>query len=98
MGHNVFLEIEYQGVQQLVKKAPEAVTIFLAPPSIEELERRLRARDTESEAVISKRVETARKELEFADDKSLFKYKVINNDVEESVNEIIKILRGELNV
>ncbi len=97
-GYNVFLEIEYQGVQQLIKKAPDAITIFLAPPSIEELERRLRARDTESEAVIAKRVEVAKYELTLADDKSLFKYKVINEDVDTAVNEIVEILRRELDV
>ncbi len=97
-GFNVFLEIEYQGVEQLIKKAPEAITIFLAPPSIEELERRLRTRDTESEAVIAKRVEVAKYELTLADDKSLFKYKVVNEDVDTAVNEIKEILRSELNV
>ncbi len=97
-GHNVFLEIEYQGVQQLVKKAPDAVTIFLAPPSIEELERRLRERGTESDEVISKRLEVAEYEISLGDDKSLFKYKVINNDVQEAANEVKEILRRELNV
>ncbi len=97
-GFNVFLEIEYQGVEQLVKKAPEAVTIFLAPPSIEELERRLRARDTESEAAIQKRVEVAKYELTLADNKELFKYKVINEDVDTAVKEIVDILRSELDV
>lgn len=97
-GQNVFLEIEYQGVEQLVKKAPDAVTIFLAPPSIEELERRLRARGTESEEVIKERVETAKHEITLADNKYLFKYKVVNNDVDEAANEIIRILKGELNV
>ncbi len=97
-GYNIFLEIEYQGVQQLVKKAPDAITIFLAPPSIETLEKRLRARDTETEAVIAKRVETARHEITFADDKNLFKYKVINDEVDRAADEIIEILRRELDV
>lgn len=95
-GNNVFLEIEYQGVEQIVKKAPEAITIFLAPPSIEELEKRLRARDTESEAVIAKRVETARYEVTLADNKELFKYKVINDEVDRAANELIEIFRREL--
>lgn len=97
-GFNVFLEIEYQGVEQLIKKAPEAITIFLAPPSIEELERRLRSRDTDSEAAIVKRVEVAKHEITLADNKELFKYKVVNDDVERATNEIIKILEGELDV
>ncbi len=97
-GHNVFLEIEYQGVEQLIKKAPEAVTIFLAPPSIEELERRLRKRDTESEAMIAKRIETAKYEMELSNNKNLFKYKVINDDVKKAAKEIKDILRRELNV
>ncbi len=97
-GFNVFLEIEYQGVQQLIKKAPESITIFMAPPSIEELEKRLRSRDTESEAVIVKRVESARHELTYADDKELFKHKIINDNVDRAANEIIDILRRELDV
>lgn len=97
-GHNVFLEIEYQGVKQLMSKAPEAVTIFLAPPSIEELERRLRQRDTESEVEIRKRINTAREEMKFADDKTLFKYKVVNENIEQATKEVLSILRSELNV
>ncbi len=97
-GQNVFLEIEYQGVEQLIKKAPDALTIFLAPPSIEELERRLIERGTESEQSLKERVETARHEVELADDKYLFKYKVINENVSEAANEIIEILRRELYV
>ncbi len=97
-GQNVFLEIELQGVQQLVKKAPNAITIFLSPPSIEELGKRLRMRDTESEAVIQKRLNTAKKEMKYANDKSLFKYNVINDNVDRAANEIIEILKEELNV
>ncbi len=81
-----------------MEHAPETVSIFLAPPSIEELEKRLRLRDTETEAQIAKRVETARHEITLADNKDLFKYKVINEDVDQAANEIIEILRRELNV
>ncbi len=66
--------------------------------SLDKLEKRLRARDTETEAVIAKRVETARHEITFADDKNLFKYKVINDEVDRAANEIIEILRRELDV
>lgn len=95
-GKNVFLEIELQGVMQVVKKIPEAITIFLSPPSIKELEKRLRTRDTETEAMISKRVKTAEYEVKFANDKTLFKYNVINDDVERASKEVIEILRRTL--
>lgn len=96
-GYNVFLEIETEGVKQVVKKMPNAITIFLSPPSIKELEKRLRLRDTESEPIIRKRVETAKKEMELSDNKLLFKYKVVNKDVETASKEIIEILKRELN-
>ena len=61
-GIDVLLEIEVQGAEEVRKKCPDAVLIFVAPPSFEELSRRLRERNTDDEAVISSRLETARKE------------------------------------
>ncbi len=97
-GKNVFLEIEVEGVKQVLKKIPDAITIFLKPPSIEELEKRLRKRDTESEVAIQTRIKKAKEEIIFSESGSHFKYKVINDKLEIAVDEIIDILKEELNV
>ena len=62
-GMNVLLDIEVQGARQVHKKMPEAVTIFIAPPSLEVLERRLRGRGTDTEEAIAGRLERARQEF-----------------------------------
>ena len=94
-GNNVILEIEILGVEQVVKHMPEAVTIWLAPPSLEELERRLRQRGTDSEEAIQGRIERARQEIEEA--KGLFKYTVINDVAKEAALEISNIIERESN-
>lgn len=95
-GKNVFLEIEIQGVLQVVKKMPEAVTIFLTPPSIKELEKRLRYRGTETEEALINRVDRAKEEIKYAEDKSVFKYMVINDQVDKASKEVKEILRREI--
>ena len=75
-GKNVLLEIDVKGAANVFKKVPDVVSIFIAPPSVEELGNRLRGRGTESEEVIANRVSQAAKELEF---KHLYKYVVIND-------------------
>ncbi|BDU67492.1 MAG: hypothetical protein TYPL_1450 [Candidatus Tyloplasma litorale] len=95
-GFNVFIEIEIAGVIQIVKKVPEAITLFLAPPSIDELEKRLRNRDTETEVEIKKRMQTAINELELSENKFLFKYRFINDNVDRVSEEIKRVLRLEL--
>lgn len=92
MGNNVFLEIELEGVQNVLKLFPEAVSIFVLPPSIDELERRLRFRGTETDEVIKKRLERAKVEIENA---QLYKYRVVNDDVNKAVDEILCIVRKE---
>lgn len=91
-GGNVLLEIEVQGAANVMAKCPEAVTIFLAPPSLEELERRLRGRGTDPEAVIRRRLEIARLELQ---EIPKYQYLVINDTVDHAVNEILSILTAE---
>ena len=78
-GLNVLLDIEVQGARQVRKKMPEAVLIFIAPPSIEELERRLRGRGTDTEAAIEGRLIRARQEFQEAD---FYDYLIVNDDVE----------------
>ena len=88
-GLDVILEIEVKGFLQIKEACPDCVTIFIAPPSYEELEKRLRGRGTESEEVISERLETAREELKYKDQ---FDYVVINDDLDRAVDEVLSII------
>ncbi len=87
-----FLEIDVQGALRVMQQYPNAVTIFLKTPSPEEFERRLRARGTESEEVIQRRLATAERELQLAD---RYKYVVVNDQLETAVSEICAILKAE---
>ena len=91
-GKSVLLEIELQGALQVMEKCPKAVTIFITPPTFEELERRLRGRHTESEEAIQKRLESSKKELENA---NKFHYIIENNVVDEAVDKLIEIYNKE---
>lgn len=91
-GCYVFLEIEVLGGMQVMKKRPDCVSIFITPPSIEELERRLRGRGTEDEETIKKRMYRALEELEY---EKYYKYSVLNDDVDRAVEEILEILKKE---
>ena len=91
----VLLEIDVQGALQVLEKYPEAITIFLRPESMEELERRLRGRKTETEDKIQRRLADARHELEM---KHRYQYDCINDTIEQSVAEICNLLDAEANV
>ena len=88
-GRPVILEIDVQGAQAVLERYPDAETIFVLPGSIEELERRLRDRGTESEAAIQRRLEEARNELAQAES---YKHKIVNDTVEQAVKKISEIL------
>lgn len=92
-GYNIILEIETQGALQVKEKMPEAVLIFIAPPSIEELEKRLRGRHTEDETTIQKRLAQVKIELERS---KKYDYTVINDSVQSAVEEIESITQKEL--
>ncbi|MFM7057960.1 MAG: guanylate kinase [Planctomycetota bacterium] len=87
-----FLEIDVEGAQKVVQQYPQAVTIFLRTPSPAEFERRLRARGTESEDIIQRRLAVAERELSQA---SHYRYIVINDQLESAVTEICDILKAE---
>lgn len=89
-GKNVVLEIEVQGALQVMEKCPEALTIFLVPPSFEELERRIRGRRTETEDVVKQRLDKARKELATQDE---YKYVVVNDNIIKAKEKIAKIIK-----
>jgi guanylate kinase len=88
-GKWVVLEIDVEGTQNVLKRFPQAITIFVRPSSLEELERRLRSRGTESAAAIERRLAVARRELDCQD---RYQYQVINDDVEQAVQKICDIL------
>lgn len=93
-GKNVFLEIECQGALQVLSKVEDVISIFIVPPSMEELEARLRLRATEDEATLQKRLLKAREEIGL---KSNYKYVVINDQVLRAASEIDDILYTEIN-
>ena len=88
-GYNVFLEIEVQGGMQVMKKRPDCLSIFIVPPSMEELERRLRERGTEDEATITKRLAAVDEEKKF---KQHYSHIVLNDDVNRAAEEIIDLI------
>jgi len=88
-GKWVILEIDVEGTMAVLEKHPDALTIFVHSGSIEELERRLRARNTESEEALARRLATAKRELA---QKSRYGYEVINRDVPQAVREVCEIL------
>lgn len=91
-GKDVILDIEVQGALQVSAKRPDTVRIFIAPPSWEELERRLKGRGTDSEEKIRKRLLRAKAELQTAD---VYDYFVINDSVEQAVRELSAIMLAE---
>ncbi len=91
-GKDIILEIDTQGALQVKTRMPEAVLIFICPPSLEELEHRLRGRQTEDEATIQKRLDAVKIELERAEK---FDYRVVNDDLDRAVGELEKIIVGE---
>ena len=88
-GYDVFLEIEVKGGLQVMEKYPDVLSIFILPPSLEELERRLRGRGTEKESVIAERMAQAVEELKYKD---RYRYQVVNDDLQSAVNEVLDIL------
>ncbi len=93
-GYNVILEIEIKGARQVVEKCPDALSIYIVPPSIEELERRLRERSTEDEQTILKRVSKAKRELK---EIGFYEHVVCNDNLDQAVEEIRQIILDEMN-
>ena len=91
-GKHVILEIEVQGAMKIMEKCPEAVFVFILPPSLKELERRLNKRGTEAEDVIKKRLSEAAGEIKQA---YKYNYAVINGELSEAVDDLKTIIRAE---
>lgn len=90
---NLILEIETQGALQIKEKMPEAVLIFIAPPSYQDLEFRLRNRNTESEEAIAKRLDFVKLEIQNSEN---YDYRIINDTVENAIYELERIIKAEL--
>lgn len=90
-GKHVILEIEVQGAMQVKKAYPEAKLIFIAPPSIEELKRRLLKRNTESLEVIEERVAQAERELPFV---NKYDYVIVNDKLEDAIDDFKSVVRA----
>ncbi len=83
------LEIDVEGAQSVMAMYPGAVTIFVTLPSLDEYERRLRSRGTESEEVLQRRLQTAREEIKMAD---CYRFRVVNDNLGQTVQEICQIM------
>jgi guanylate kinase len=91
-GDDLILEIDWQGARQVRALYPGCVGIFIHPPSVAELERRMRDRGQDSEAVIRRRLDNAREELTHAGE---FEYAIINNDFDTARQQLADIIRQE---
>ncbi|MBO7726182.1 MAG: guanylate kinase [Thermoguttaceae bacterium] len=90
-GKWVILEIDVKGARQVLQTFPDAVSIFVLPPSFEDLEKRLRGRGTESEESLAKRLAQAKSELASADE---YKYRVVNDRLDDAVADLTAILKN----
>lgn len=91
-GKDAVLKIEVEGAMNIKKMFPEACLVFILPPSLEVLEKRLRGRGTETEEKIRERTLQAKNELEFAKN---YDYLVVNDDLDEAVEDLLAIFRAE---
>ncbi len=90
--HSVILEIDWQGAQQVRESMPDCVTIFIFPPSLAELERRLRDRGTDSAAVIDRRLQDSRSDMAHWDE---FDHVIVNDDLDQAIIDLEAVLDGD---
>jgi len=90
-GNDLVLEIDWQGAQQVRRLVPNCVSIFVLPPSLDELERRMRARAQDSEQVIARRMASARDEMSHAPESD---YVIINKDFDTAKRDLLAIMRA----
>lgn len=91
-GVDLIVEIDVQGARQIIEKRPDAVSVFVLPPSMAVLEARLRGRGTDSDEAIAKRLEEARVELSEA---GLYQYWIVNDTLDAAVAELIAVVTAE---
>ncbi len=90
-GHDILLEIDWQGAQQVRKTFRDAVGVFVLPPSLDVLEERLRGRATDSDDVIARRLLAARSEMRHVGE---FDYVILNNTLQEAVDDLVAVVRA----
>ncbi|HXX70019.1 MAG TPA: guanylate kinase [Polyangiaceae bacterium] len=88
----MLFDIDYQGARQIKSKVTDVIAVFILPPSMQELERRLRGRASETEETIRRRYEVAKREIEHY---GLFDYLVVNEDLDRAVDDLRSILVAE---
>ena len=93
MGKNVLLEIEVEGAMQVKEKCPEALSIFIVPPSMRELENRIRGRRSEPEEIVQQRLSKASREMNLI---SQYRYVVCNDNVKEAADIIAAIIKNHM--
>lgn len=91
-GHHVILEIDWQGARQVREAKPDCITIFILPPSREELARRLQSRGTDSDAVINRRLRDAVSDMSHWDE---FQYVIFNDDLDQALADLEAVLAGQ---
>jgi guanylate kinase len=89
-GKDILLDIDVQGASQIIKRYPDSITIFIMPPDMKELRRRLEARGTDSSQTISIRMENAVKEI---DQRKMYKYIIVNDRLEDSIAALLAIIK-----
>ena len=92
LGYDILFDIDPQGGVQLMEAYPEAISVFLVPPSMEELERRLRGRSSDSEEQINTRLGVVRTEIAYAD---RYDYTIANDDLDTAVDDFRAVIRAE---
>lgn len=91
LDRDILLEIDWQGAQQVRRNFPDAVGVFILPPSVEELEHRLRGRGTDSDEVIARRLLGARGEMRHVGE---FEYVILNNELREAIDDLVAVVRA----
>ncbi len=92
-GYNVLMDIDVQGAKRMMSLYPDGIYIFIIPPDISELQRRLLKRKTEQDETIRHRLANAQKELRYKND---FNYVIENRELEKTIQEVMKIIEDEL--
>lgn len=92
-GKNVILEIDIEGAKQVMEKEPDCVSIFLVPPTIDTLRKRIKGRGSDDDETIDKRVKVAEKEIA---QKDIYKHIVVSDNIKRTANEIKEIIKKEM--
>ncbi len=93
-GGDLLLDIDVQGTRQILKKYPRCITIFIMPPTLETLRKRLEFRGTETQDLIEKRIANAKAEMDL---EYLYRHRIINDELSKAVDEVIAIIEGYRN-